>query len=494
MPINFQPQKHLNDLKGVIENKIYAKIKRRWLIITIIVAVFVIMLILSSAVLAYELKYQNKFFPGSRLGDVGLAGLTSQEALAVINQLTEKLEKQEIRIIYKNNGNSYLKITPAIDALNDPDLSRQLLRFDNAKTIKEALAFGRRGSWWQNLITQIKMLPQDKYFEAKFSLDELMMRLLIKQGLSELETIAQNPVIKVDWQGNDYRLEFLPEQAGVTINYDDAIAKIKNNLSQLKNEPIEIEKMPVSPLVRLAEVINKEDLVRQVLTTTTPELFYGDHKWPLTKPDLGSMLEFQKGWSARPAPTGPADDNNNIIVGLNQEKFAAWLLKNISSQINIEPKDATIEIADGKVTKFEVHRDGQTVNLAETYKKINPYLNQGNLKIEIVVDTTSPKILTEDINDLGIKEIIGTGHSNFTGSPVNRRHNIKTGANKLHGILIKPGEEFSLLKALGEIDGEHGYKQELVIKGNKTVPEYGGGLCQIGTTVFTDYRPAQSFL
>jgi vancomycin resistance protein YoaR len=87
-------------------------------------------------------------------------------------------------------------------------------------------------------------------------------------------------------------------------------------------------------------------------------------------------------------------------------------------------------------------------------------------------------------NDFRIKEIIGTGHSRFAGSPVNRRHNIKVGAASLHGLLIKPGEDFSLLKALGTIDDTTGYRTELVIKGDKTVPEFGGGLCQIGTTVF----------
>jgi len=70
---------------------------------------------------------------------------------------------------------------------------------------------------------------------------------------------------------------------------------------------------------------------------------------------------------------------------------------------------------------------------------------------------------------MGIKEIIGIGHSNFSGSPYNRRHNIATGANKLHGMLIKPNEEFSLITSLGDIDGENGYKQELVIKGNETI-------------------------
>jgi vancomycin resistance protein YoaR len=94
------------------------------------------------------------------------------------------------------------------------------------------------------------------------------------------------------------------------------------------------------------------------------------------------------------------------------------------------------------------------------------------------------EISAKDINDFGIKEILGTGHSSFAGSPKNRRHNIAVGAESVNGILIKPGEEFSLIKTLGDINAESGYLPELVIKDNKTIPEYGGGLCQIGTTVF----------
>ena len=41
-----------------------------------------------------------------------------------------------------------------------------------------------------------------------------------------------------------------------------------------------------------------------------------------------------------------------------------------------------------------------------------------------------------------------------------------------------------MIKTLGPIDGEHGWLPELVIKGNRTLPEFGGGLCQIGTTAF----------
>ena len=102
----------------------------------------------------------------------------------------------------------------------------------------------------------------------------------------------------------------------------------------------------------------------------------------------------------------------------------------------------------------------------------------------LLIVEVDPVEKLENFNDLGIKELLGSGHSNFYGSSANRRHNIRVGSNKLSGMIIKPGEEFSLVKALGDVNKETGYLFEMVIKGNKTVPEYGGGLCQVATTLF----------
>jgi vancomycin resistance protein YoaR len=50
--------------------------------------------------------------------------------------------------------------------------------------------------------------------------------------------------------------------------------------------------------------------------------------------------------------------------------------------------------------------------------------------------------------------------------------------------LFSPGEEFSTVGSLGTIDNSTGYLPELVIKGDETIPEFGGGLCQVSTTLF----------
>jgi len=93
-------------------------------------------------------------------------------------------------------------------------------------------------------------------------------------------------------------------------------------------------------------------------------------------------------------------------------------------------------------------------------------------------------VLDETAQELGIVELIGSAVTPFTSSPLNRIANIKNGAKFLTGILVKPGEEFSTLTALGRVDNTTGYLPELVIKGDRTVPEFGGGLCQVSTTLF----------
>ncbi len=95
-----------------------------------------------------------------------------------------------------------------------------------------------------------------------------------------------------------------------------------------------------------------------------------------------------------------------------------------------------------------------------------------------------PEIETKKIDKFYFKDLLGKGESNFAGSPPNRIHNIKTAIKKFHGLILKPEEEFSFTTLLGPVDEESGYKEELVIKQNKTIPEFGGGVCQVSTTMF----------
>ncbi|MEI7621389.1 MAG: VanW family protein [Candidatus Moraniibacteriota bacterium] len=168
------------------------------------------------------------------------------------------------------------------------------------------------------------------------------------------------------------------------------------------------------------------------------------------------------------------------------EKAVRTYLETLAKKVNSKPSDAKFSISDGKVTSFAEEKNGITLDIEKSFQTISTALNSALLpeKLSLDYSTSKPAISYGEVNNFGISSLIGEGTSNFKGSPANRIHNIKVATERYNGIMIKPGEEFSFVKFLGEVDGEHGYLPELVIKNNVTEPEFGGGICQVSTTAF----------
>lgn len=96
----------------------------------------------------------------------------------------------------------------------------------------------------------------------------------------------------------------------------------------------------------------------------------------------------------------------------------------------------------------------------------------------------SPPSFSPEAKALDITALLAEGTSNFSGSSVDRIFNITHALERFDGILIKPGEIFSFTETLGPVEDTTGYRPELVIRNNKTEPEFGGGICQVSTTFF----------
>ncbi|EKE18843.1 MAG: VanW family protein [uncultured bacterium] len=163
-------------------------------------------------------------------------------------------------------------------------------------------------------------------------------------------------------------------------------------------------------------------------------------------------------------------------------------LEDLARKTNKDPIDAKFKVEDGKVVTFLEAENGVTLDTEKSLAVISDFLSNNKVedqqKVELPFESKKPTTNYGDVNDMGISSLIGQGTSDFKGSPKNRIFNIKVATQRFNGLLIKPGEEFSFVKILGEVDGEHGYLPELVIKQGVTEPEFGGGVCQVSTTAF----------
>lgn len=128
--------------------------------------------------------------------------------------------------------------------------------------------------------------------------------------------------------------------------------------------------------------------------------------------------------------------------------------------------------------------NGQTVDATASVALISKGLLSGDVALHYAVQTLTPTVSAATLQNLGVDALLAADTTNFSGSPQNRVRNITIGAAKYNNVIIQPNEEFSFDKTLGPVDASAGYLPELVIVNNETVPQYGGGLCQVSTTVF----------
>jgi vancomycin resistance protein YoaR len=155
------------------------------------------------------------------------------------------------------------------------------------------------------------------------------------------------------------------------------------------------------------------------------------------------------------------------------------------------PENAVFKMEGDKVVEFKASTNGLKIDIDKTYQDINTLFvtrSQPGIvatgTIRVAVIQVEPEVKTADVNNLGITDIIGIGISTFKDSHNNRIRNIANAVKRLNGSLIKPGEEFSANHYAGPYTAANGFLPEAVIKGDEIKNEIGGGMCQIGTTLF----------
>ncbi|MFH1523106.1 MAG: VanW family protein [Patescibacteria group bacterium] len=454
-----------------------------------IVAIFLIIFLISlTAFFIFEKIYENQIYPRTTLGDIKLSGLMIEEAKKLLNKKIDGINQEGINLVYNDQKTTILPIISSFGS----DLVYQIISFNSEKTIDHAFNIGRGNNFFINLENKIKGLIFGQSINLIYKINDEDIIKTIKENYEKFEIPFNNAELiatSTEASAGQEKIIFSirEDKIGKAINYEKAINELKTNLANLNISPIKLLTKTQYPTIKKSECLNIESQAHKIISLEPLTLKYGDQQWIINNKDLSQILALNR------------NKENKIIVGLDRAALTNLLKEKVAAKIDKDPINARFEITKGKVTEFQVSKDGLRLNIEASINKIEDQFtilknnlelgitsNQDNASstINLIAEVIKSTIHAGDINNLGIKEIIGTGHSNFAYSPPNRRHNIGVGAGALNGLLIKAGEEFSLIKALGDINAVNGYLPELVIKGNRTIPEYGGGLCQIGTTMF----------
>jgi vancomycin resistance protein YoaR len=450
--------------KNTTEKKV-VKPKKKSNLPTIFAVLFCAVVFLFGALAVYSNQYQQKILPGVKVGHLDLRGLTYIEALDQIEQAIININDDGLVFFY---GNDRVSLESSMTSI-ESGITHDVYNFDAGIMTEEAYQVGREGNYLDKLVERLSAMLFGRNIPVEYSIDIETVGLMLRERFSHYESPHINASLTVN---DDSSYSIVKERSGKVFDYSAITEKLIENIEALQTVTINLELVEDPFEINAAQATSYLPAAESAAQLAPFNIIYEEKEWKVNEE------EFRKWISLLP------DGKSEVTIGLDQERVGGYLDK-LREEVDVPVQEGKFKMEAGRVVEFQGSRAGVLISVEKTVQKITEDIIQRGSKVSsLVVETKQPEITVENVNDLGIREIIGVGVSDFTGSPTNRRSNIQLGAQKLNGILIEPEEEFSLLKALGSFEASEGWLPELVIKGNKTVPELGGGACQFGTTMF----------
>lgn len=140
------------------------------------------------------------------------------------------------------------------------------------------------------------------------------------------------------------------------------------------------------------------------------------------------------------------------------------------------------ESKNGKYIKIKHITGNKTITY--TKKNLDPnkmyYFKVSSYKVYGEKNIFSKKYSEPKSNTGLLAEIKLTSSS--SGS--NRNHNLKLASKKINGLVLKPGKMFNWFSVVGAASKANGYKTATIFEKGKSVQGYGGGVCQVSTTLY----------
>jgi vancomycin resistance protein YoaR len=426
----------------------------------LVVSFCVLIVFLSGSVLAFELYYADRIYPGISVWGVDVGGMRLDEAVAALE-----------------DG---LGFDAPMVALYGPDRSWSVrstdlgLRFDPRATLAPAYDLGRgqSSSWAGNLLTHVRLMIYGADFPPVVVYDERIARLYLETLAEQVGIPSTDATLSLD----GITPVVNPAQAGRYLDVEATLAALSPAVTRLAPAEATLIVHEVLPAIADAEPARAEAeaLLDGPLTLMLAQPREGDPgPWVLPPEQLVTMLVIRT-------------EGEELHTALNEDALRFYLA-GLTTTLAIEPVDARFHFDDdlGQLEPISPSVEGRALDVEASVARVVRELATGNRYISLVVQAVPPRYPdTATAEELGIVELVAVGDSYFIGSPSGRDHNIRLATPKFDGIVVGPGETFSFNHYLGEVSAEAGYDESYITAGEQLAIEVGGGICQVSTTAF----------
>ena len=159
---------------------------------------------------------------------------------------------------------------------------------------------------------------------------------------------------------------------------------------------------------------------------------------------------------------------------------------------NSDPVEGSVYMGDDGQLHVEGGTDGLTLDAEATLKEVQAAIGEWkaeDITIEATVERESPQVTAETLSKM--TDVLGTATTDYSASSSGRAQNVENGTSKINGTLLMPGESFSVTDAVVPFNAENGYELAPSYEAGQVVDSYGGGICQVSTTLYNAVLKAE---
>ncbi|MPZ88781.1 MAG: hypothetical protein GEU81_12050 [Nitriliruptorales bacterium] len=442
---------------GEPEDDLTPSIARRGAVLTVVAVVLVIAGF--AALLVGFRVARAGALPGMRVGELRVGGLDEAELTSALESYEARRGSQAVTVIRPATpddprGEAALQATAA-------DLGYSL----DVEAVAEAvLARGRQANPFAALADHFRAFGGTIRVDPVEEVDPETLDAWVEQTITELELPPREGTVEFEG-ATVQRVEPVP---GIRVDAEQLASDAAQAATAQGDATLTIRTAPVESQIT-AEHLDALYAKAQLAVSAPVSLARGDAALTLSPEDLGAVLQVE------PPGDGGAPDLTVDPAALDDRVDP--------SPVEAAPVDATFRLEGGSVQVVE-GRPGFVFDAEKAAAQVLELAtSEGERSAAIEGTEVAPERTTEDAEALSITQQVSTF---TTGHPccASRVHNIHRVADLLRGVVIVPGETFSLNEFVGPRTEEKGFLPGGAIFEGEFVEEVGGGVSQFATTMF----------
>jgi len=426
----------------------------------------------------------GRIHPGVRVGEVRVGTMAPERAAGAVEEVLAPRLDDSVTVVFESRS-------------WDIEASRIGAELDAGSLVDQAMSVGRTGTLWERAKTRATLWWSPVVLPVSAVADREALDGFLSDLAGSLDREPRDAAVIVE--GTEARLE--SAELGVAVRSDDVAQDIlKAFVSTDRVVDVAVDLLPVR--VTDEGALQALEDARAMLAGPVTVIHDPD-SWEFAADEIAPWVDFRivpetsaiaTSAVAPPHDEGtPSDDTASARTSVD-ERFVlqAYISAEEASETVVDrvgeagkpPVDARFKVGGGSVTIIP-SEDGVGPDIEALATEMTRVLTTEEIReVQLRTQRIEPELTTEQAEQMGIRERIATYTTNFSSANRPRVVNIQILAKALDGTLVPPGGTFSFNETIGPRTAAKGYQEAPAIVAGRLVPQIGGGICQVGTTLF----------